>query len=83
MATREFGTPSKVFTEFCESVHVTQSISKAEYTYDNAPMERYFSILKNECTNLYEFWTEEELYRTVEELAYATYNHVHPNGCND
>ena len=32
-------------------------------------MERYFNTLKNEYTNLYEFQTEEELYRTVEEFA--------------
>lgn len=30
---------SKVFVEFCESVHVTQSMSKAGHPYDNAPME--------------------------------------------
>ena len=50
---------SKAFIEFCKSVHVTQSMSKAGYPYDNAPMERYFNTLKNECTNLYEFTTEE------------------------
>ena len=32
---------SKAFVEFCESVHVIQSMSKAGYPYDNAPMERY------------------------------------------
>lgn len=75
---------SKVFTEFCESVHVAQNMSKARYPYDNAPMEMYFNTLKNECTNLYEFRTEEDLYQTVEEFAYVTYNHVRPhsyNGC--
>ena len=46
---------SKAFTDFCKSVNVTQSMSKAGYPYDNAPMERYFNTLKNECTNLYEF----------------------------
>lgn len=73
---------SKAFIEFCESVHVTQSMSKAGYPYDNAPMERYFNTLKNECTNLYEFRTEEELYRNVEEFAYVTYNHVRPHSYN-
>ena len=73
---------SKAFIEFCESVHVTQSMSKAGYPYDNAPMERYFNTLKNECTNLYEFRTEKELYHTVEEFAYATYNHVRPHSYN-
>ena len=53
---------SKAFIEFYESVHVSQSMSKAGYPYDNALIERYFNTLKNECTNLYEFRTEEELY---------------------
>lgn len=73
---------SKAFVEFCESVHVTQSMSKAGYPYDNAPMERYFKTLKNECINLYEFHTEEALYQTVEEFAYVTYNHVRPHSFN-
>ena len=70
---------SKAFVEYCESVHVIQSMSKAGCPYDNAPMERYFNTLKNECTNLYEFRTEEALYQTVEEFAYVTYNHVRPS----
>lgn len=37
---------SKALIEFCESVHITQSMSKAGYPYDNAPMERYFNTLK-------------------------------------
>ena len=73
---------SRAFVEFCESAHVTQSMSKAGYPYDNAPMERYFNTLKNECTNLYEFRTEETLYQAVEEFAYITYNHVRPHSYN-
>ncbi len=73
---------SKAFIEFCESVHVTQSMSKAGYPYDNAPMERYFNTLKNECTNLHEYKTEEQLYQAVEEFAYVTYNHVRPHSYN-
>jgi transposase InsO family protein len=74
---------SKAFIEFCESVNVTQSMSKAGYPYDNAPMERYFNTLKNECTNLYEFDTEEDLCKAVEEFAYVTYNHVRPHSFNN
>ena len=74
---------SKAFIEFCKSVNVTQSMSKAGYPYDNAPMERYFNTLKNECTNFYEFATEEALYRIVEEFAYVDYNHVRPHSYND
>ena len=73
---------SKAFVEFCESVHVTQSMSRAGYPYDNAPMERYFNTLKNECTKLYGFQTEKALYQTVEEFAYVTYNHIRPHSFN-
>ena len=73
---------SKAFIEFCEAVHITQSMSKAGYPYDNAPMERYFNTLKNECVNLYEFQTEESLYQAVEEFAYVTYNHERPHSYN-
>lgn len=73
---------SKEFTEFCEKLGITQSMSKAGYPYDNAPMERYFNTLKNECTNLYEFETEEVLYQKVEELAYVDYHHVRPHSFN-
>ena len=45
-------------------------------------MERYFNTLKNECTNLYEFETEEALYQKVEEFAYVDYNHVRPHSFN-
>ena len=73
---------SKAFTDFCKDVNVTQSMSKAGYPYDNAPMERYFNTLKNECINLYEFQTEEALYQAVEEFAYVSYNHVRPHSYN-
>lgn len=51
-------------------------MSKTGYPYDNAPMERYFNTMKNECTNLYEFRTEEQMYQTVGEFAYVTYNNT-------
>ena len=73
---------SKAFIEYCEKENIIQSMSKAGYPYDNAPMERYFNTLKNECTNLYDFKTEEDLYQTVEEFAYVTYNHVRPHTYN-
>lgn len=42
-------------------------------------MERHFNTLKNECTNSYEFATEEALYYKVEKFVYVYYNHVRPN----
>lgn len=73
---------SRLFVEFCEGAGIIQSMSKAGYPYDNAPMERYFNTLKNECTNLYEFRSEEDLYQTVEEFAYVTYNYIRPHSHN-
>jgi transposase InsO family protein len=70
------------FVEFCRSVGITQSMSKAGYPYDNAPMERYYNTLKNELTEHHDYDTEEELYSAVEEFAYVTYNHVRPHSYN-
>lgn len=74
---------SKAFIEYCKARGVTQSMSRAGCPYDNAPMERYFNTLKNECTGLYEFRTQEELYRAVEKFAYVTYNHQRPHSYNN
>ena len=74
---------SKAFTEFCKENNITQSMSKAGYPYDNAPMERYFNTLKNECINLYEFKTEEALYKAVSDSAYVEYNYVRPHSYNN
>lgn len=74
---------SKTFVEFCESVNVIQSMRKAGYLYDNTPMERYFNILKNVCTNLYKFESEEALYQKVEEFVNVDYNHVRPHSFNN
>ena len=73
---------SREFVECCERMKVTQSMSKAGYPYDNAPMERYFNTLKNELINEHTYKTEEELYRAVEEYAYVTYNHIRPHSYN-
>ena len=74
---------SKVFTEYCESVGITQSMSKAGYPYDNAPMERYYNTLKNELTNHHYYHSEKELYTSIEEFAYVHYNHERPHSYNN
>ena len=73
---------SKEFIEYCEKAGVTQSMSKAGYPYDNAPMERYFNTLKQELIYQHIYHSEEELYDAVEEFAYVTYNHVRPHSYN-
>lgn len=74
---------SKAFVDFRESVQIIQSMSKAGYPYDNAPMERCFNALKNEYINLHDFETEESLYKAVEEFAYVEYNYVRPHSYNN
>ena len=74
---------SKEFTEFCEKLGITQSMSKAGYPYDNAPMERYFNTLKNDLIYQHYYRTEDELYTAVEEFAYVQYNHVRPHSYNN
>lgn len=74
---------SKEFTEYCERMAVTQSMSKAGYPYDNAPMERYFNTLKNELICHHDYQTEQNLYKAVEEFAYTTYNHRRPHSYNN
>ena len=73
---------SKEFVEYCERMAVTQSMSKAGYPYDNAPMERYFNTLKSELINQHSYRTEEELAAAIENYAYVTYNHVRPHSYN-
>lgn len=56
---------SREFTEYCESVDITQSMSKVGCPYDNAPMERYYNTLKNELTNRHYYHSEKAI-KTVE-----------------
>jgi len=44
---------SKDFVDYCASAGITQSMSKAGYPYDNAPMERYYNTLKSELIYLH------------------------------
>ena len=74
---------SKEFIEYCTDLGITQSMNKAGYLYDNAPMERYFNTLKNELINLHRYHTEKELYAAIEEFAYTQYNHVRPHSYNN
>ena len=74
---------SKEFTEFCEHVGVTQSMSKAGCPYDNAPMERYFNTLKNELIYQHHYHSDSDLYSSIEEFAYVQYNHIRPHSYNN
>ena len=74
---------SKEFVSFCESIGITQSMSRAGCPYDNAPMERYFNTLKNDLFYHHHYHTKETLYTAIERFAYVYYNHVRPHVYND
>lgn len=71
------------FMRFCKSKGITQSMSRAGYPYDNAPMERYFNTLKHECTNLFDFNDILSLDTVVSNFAYIYYSHVKPHSYNN
>lgn len=73
---------SKDFTEFCASSGIRQSMSKAGYPYDNAPMERYYNTLKSELIYQHYYHNDKELNASIEEFAYVTYNHIRPHSYN-
>lgn len=74
---------SKEFIDYCDSIGIRQSMSKAGYPYDNAPMERYFNTLKNEYINLHEYTSEKQLYNAVTYFAYTKYNRERPHEYNN
>lgn len=73
---------SKEFYEFCQSHKIVQSMSKAGYPYDNAPMERYYNSLKNEFVYHHYYHNDEELNEAIDYYAYVFYNHKRPHTFN-
>jgi len=73
---------SEAFTEYCKSVDIAQSMSRAGYPYDNAPMERYLNTLKNELIYHHYYHNDNELNEAVNNFAYVWYNHVRPHTFN-
>lgn len=73
---------SEVFTEYCKSAGIAQSMSRAGCPYDNAPMERYFNTLKNELIYHHYYHNDSELNEAVNNFAYVWYNHVRPHTFN-
>ncbi|WP_423219613.1 hypothetical protein [Clostridium butyricum] len=69
----------KAFVDFYSEKNITQSMSKAGYPYDNAPMERYFNTLNNQhyCHN------NKELNEDIYDYAYVWYNYLRPHTFNN
>lgn len=73
---------SKDFTDFCASINVQQSMSKAGCPYDNAPMERYYNTLKNELIYHHYYNNDGELSYAINNFSYIWYNHLRPHTFN-
>ncbi len=71
------------FTRFCLSLGISQSMSRAGTLYDNAPMERYYNILKAEEVYQHRYDTIEELDQAINDFAYVWYNQIRPHSYNN
>jgi transposase InsO family protein len=58
-------------------------MSKAGCPYDNAPMERYYTTLKNELISHHYYHNDEELNQAINDFAYVWYNHIRPHTYNE
>lgn len=74
---------SKEFTEYCSTLKINQSMSRAGCPGDNAVMERFYSTFKNELIYQYHFKTEKELDESVEDYICDWYNHRRPHTYNN
>ncbi len=74
---------SHEFANYCKENKIIQSMSKAGYPYDNAPMERFYNTYKNELINQYIFKSDDALNHATYEFVYAWYNQCRPHTYNN
>jgi transposase InsO family protein len=65
---------SDAYKALLHNAHIVQSMSDAGNAYDNAPMESFFSRLKNELTNHRHYRTRQEARRDIFEYIEVFYN---------
>lgn len=73
---------SHEFSLFCKKNGIVQSMSRKGNPWDNAPMERYFSTLKQELIYLKNYKSKQDLYTDIEEFSYVWYNRKRPHTYN-
>ena len=70
------------FVNFCKENNITQSMSKAGYPYDNAPMERFYNTFKSNFYNITSFSNVEMMDELT--MKYINcYNYVRPHSYNN
>jgi transposase InsO family protein len=65
---------SDAYKALLNKAHIVQSMSEAGNAYDNAPMESFFSRLKNELTHHRHYRTRQEARRDIFEYIEVFYN---------
>ena len=70
------------FIDFCKNKGIIQSMSKAGYPYDNAPMERFYNTFKNCFYYRYCFDSIETLDEMTKKYI-NWYNYVRPHSANN
>ncbi len=73
---------SRDFTEFCSLQKITQSMSRAGFPYDNAPMESFYGTFKSDFVSHHSFETDEDLNEATYDYIFVYYNHVRPHSSN-
>ncbi len=73
---------SWAFVEYCKSQGIRQSMSKTGCPYNNAPMERFYKLLKSELIYHQKFETDLQLDEAINKYVYVWYNHIRPHSYN-
>jgi len=69
---------ARTFTNYCDKLGITTSMSRRGNCWDNAVMERFFRSLKTEKLNYEDFNNHDEVVRSVESYIYFyNYKRIH------
>ena len=63
---RGWGYQMNAYQALLEEHHIFQSMSRKGNSYDNAPMENFFSVLKREIYDGYVYRSRQELVQSIE-----------------
>ena len=69
--------PEKKFPPIIEDI-----MSKTGCPYNNAPMERFYKLLKSELIYHQKFETDLQLDEAINKYVYVWYNHIRPHSYN-
>lgn len=74
---------SQIFTTFCDSKRIKQSMSRAGTPLDNAPMEQFYNTLKHEFLYLYRFEDDQLLDDMLYDFVHIEHSYLRPHSYNN